>query len=96
MEGIGWEDYKPSSLDKNPDRVMVLYGNEIHRAKIPEYFSAENVEAINLYTRYKLFGFPFAGGWAEQPARVMDVIETLEAESAKREAKKPRHGKRTS
>ena len=33
---------------------------------------------INLYVRTKRWGLPFGGGWIEQPAWVMDIIDALE------------------
>jgi hypothetical protein len=35
---------------------------------------------MRVWSRWKRFGWPYAGGWAEQPARVFDVIEALETE----------------
>jgi len=66
---------------------MVLWGHEVWRAKIPEYCTAEAAGAIGLWQNWKMFGMPFAGGWAEQPAVVMDVLEVLEAEWRKRSGK---------
>ena len=39
------------------------------------------VEGFRLSACWKKFGWPFAGGWAEQLARVFDVIEAVENES---------------
>jgi hypothetical protein len=36
------------------------------------------VNAINLYARTKRWGLPFAGGWAEQPYWMLQVLDTLE------------------
>jgi hypothetical protein len=33
---------------------------------------------VELWGKYKRFGLPYAGGWAEQPARVFDVIDALD------------------
>lgn len=33
---------------------------------------------VELWGKYKRFGFPYAGGWAEQPARLLDVIDALD------------------
>ena len=65
---------------------MVLHGHLIWRADIPKYRTEEAMTAIQLWSNYKCFGLPFAGGWAEQPAVVMDVLEVLENEWRKREA----------
>ena len=39
------------------------------------------IDAVRLWSRWKKFGWPYEGGWAEQPARVFDVIEAVENES---------------
>ncbi|MFA5376861.1 MAG: hypothetical protein WC455_14015 [Dehalococcoidia bacterium] len=84
MEG-GWEDYKPKPSDKG--RVMVLYGHEIERSEIPSYLVYDNQKKIEFYWKYKVFGWPYAGGWAEQPAYLLDIIELLESELGKRQKK---------
>lgn len=72
---------------------MVLWGYELCRKDIPRYLSGRARAAIRVWENFKLFGLPFAGGWAEQPAVYMDVIECIEAEVAKRKAA-PRGDKR--
>lgn len=66
---------------------MVLWGYEICRKDIPTYFTERAMAAIDLWQTYKLFGFPFSGGWAEQPAVYMDIIKALEIEARKRQGK---------
>ena len=81
MEG-GWQDYKPTPRDAG--RVMVVGGYQVERSKIPSYFAAESMGKLELFWRYKRLGWPFAGGWAEQPAYLVDIIELLEIEMGKR------------
>jgi hypothetical protein len=64
---------------------MIVHGYEIVRAEIPKYLTVKAFGAINLWKTWKVFGMPFAGGWAEQPAVYMDVIEALEWEARKRQ-----------
>lgn len=78
---------------------MVLHGYAVERARIPEYLKGDYSQHIEWWLKWKKFGFPYAGGWAEQPAIYMDVIETLEGEVDKLAAErekiaKGRHGKR--
>lgn len=40
----------------------------------------EVLEGIKLWGKWKRFGMPYAGGWAEQPARAWDIIEAIEGE----------------
>jgi hypothetical protein len=39
---------------------------------------------IGFWLKYRKYGLPYHGGWAEQPAVVMDVIDTLETEAEKK------------
>lgn len=64
---------------------MVVHGHEIIRAEIPKYLTQKAYDAIALWQRWKMFGMPFAGGWAEQPAVYFDVIEAFEMEWQKRQ-----------
>lgn len=63
---------------------MVIGGYEIDRGKIPSYFNDENRARLDFYFKYKVFGWPFLGGWAEQPAYLVDIVTLLEGESAKK------------
>lgn len=62
---------------------MILQGYEIVKNEIPDYFNDDNMRYIELFTNYRYFGWPFIGGWAEQPAHVFDVIKTLLIEEGK-------------
>lgn len=53
-------------------------GVEVKRKDIPEYFKDEFlIECINFYWKYKEFGFPYSGGWAEQLNIHMEIITLL-------------------
>ena len=39
------------------------------------------LEQVGLWARWKRYGWPYAGGWAEQPARLFDVVDAVEGES---------------
>lgn len=60
--------------DKNGNPRYVVHG-------CPEkLLTQERLEVIGVWTRWKMFGAPFEGGWAEWPARLVDVLEALELE----------------
>ena len=66
---------------RHPERSRV-YGEgdaavSIKQKDIPAIIDSE-LPALEFYFRYKIMGLPFSGGWAEQPALVIDIIETLE------------------
>ena len=42
--------------------------------------TTEALEKIGLWGRWKRYGWPYAGGWAEQPARVFDIVDAVEGE----------------
>jgi len=77
-----WMHYKPRESDR--DRYFVRGGQRIHRYDIPSYFCEENMRLIGFWLKYRKYGLPYHGGWAEQPAVVMDVIDTLETEAEKK------------
>ena len=62
---------------------MILKGCEIRRDHIHDYFTPENMQYIEYYMSYDTFGFPYTGGWAEQPCHVLDLIKTLKREHYK-------------
>lgn len=66
---------------------MVLHGHVVKRHEIPSYFTEFHTQCIQFYFRYKTFGWPYAGGWAEQPARLFDIVEICESEMGKRVSK---------
>lgn len=50
----------------------------VERARIPEYFTDDYEAAYDIYGKWRMFGLPFSGGWAEQPAYLLRIIETFE------------------
>ena len=62
---------------------MILKGNELRRDKIQDYLDHDNIKYIEFFLNYKIFGFPYLAGWAEQPCHVLDIIKTLEIEERK-------------
>jgi hypothetical protein len=66
-------------------------GLEVDRGTIPDILGDQELMGyIEWWVLWKKFGWPFSGGWAEQPAVYFDVVELLEAES-ERFAEKQRH-----
>lgn len=76
MEGY---DAKFKAMYGSKDRKTLLKsGVEVRRVDIPNYFKDKFlVECLNFYWKYKEYGFPFSGGWAEQLNLHMDVINTI-------------------
>jgi hypothetical protein len=67
------------------NREVVLHDTiAINRSKIPEIMSdEESLDKIRFYNRFKKYGFAYKDGWAAQPARHLDIIETLDREAEK-------------
>ena len=53
----------------------------VERRQVPELFTEYFWTALMFYNRFKLMGLPFSGGWGEQPAHLVDVIESFESAS---------------
>ncbi len=64
-----------------PTEYVVVKGD------IPGYFNDTTMAQMSMWEMYKLFGFPYSGGYDEQPAVYMDIIQALETECAKRNRK---------
>ena len=76
----------------------MLFSNvQVKRKDVLDHFNDYYLSALAIYNRFKRFGFPFIGGWAEQPDYIINIIEmfdvTLEkynsykAEQAKNKAR---------
>jgi len=63
---------------------MLVYGVKIKRFEIREYFTDEILKCVDFYWKVKMYGLPFSGGWAEQPAFLMRIIFLLDNEMEKR------------
>ena len=73
---------------------MVTWGYIVKRIEIPKILSDENLQETNFNQVYNIwkkhkegYGFPYSGGWAEQPAFVMDAIDMFNQEYNKRASK---------
>ena len=51
-------------------------------------------KAIEIWFRWKTYGWPFEGGWAEQPARLFDIVDSLERQAKLLESRKIEEAKR--
>ena len=40
----------------------------------------EVLRAIGMWGRWKRYGWPYAGGWDEQPAAMFDIVDAVEGE----------------
>ena len=51
------------------------------RSEVNAYLDDGFWSALDLWWRWRTFGnqWPLSGGWAEQPAHIVEVIETAEA-----------------
>lgn len=68
--------------------MEIFDGVAVERRQIPDYFTDEFTELLSAWSQTRKFGMPFAGGWAEQPCRLMDVLKDFERMFAKWESEK--------
>jgi len=72
-----------------PEREEIVGGTKsfpgwkIRRRDIPDYLTPDLYDCLDLFNCFELFGLPFAGGWAEQPAHVIDILSALKEEARK-------------
>jgi hypothetical protein len=61
---------------------------DVYTRKCPESFVRDWGWAFRLWKTTRKHGLPFPGGWAEQPAWVMDILTALDDEFDKWESEK--------
>jgi len=76
--------HKEINIGLNNENMFYIWEDEISGM----LNDRDNIKAINMYIRSKKWGLPFGGGWADQPAWIMDVFDWLEDAEV-------RYGKRT-
>ncbi|MEA4864179.1 MAG: hypothetical protein VB088_02135 [Sphaerochaeta sp.] len=65
----------------DPGRTTVLKsGHEVRLDDIAAILSdaGDACDAIAFFLRWKMMGWPYLGGWAEQPARLFEIVELLD------------------
>lgn len=70
-------------------------GGTVKRSDIPTYWTEYYFSALSIYNRFKRFGMPFTGGWAEQPeylVRIMEVFDALVEQHEQLSIKKAKNG----
>ena len=60
---------------------MILGRHEVRRDWIPLYLDDYAISCVNIWSRWKKFGNPFDGGWAQQPAYLIDIIDVIDTEA---------------
>ena len=74
----GYRDYELTSWDAKKKPVALFTGSSVERTHIKGYFNDFYHSGMQIYNRYKRFGLPYSGGWAEQPEYLLDIIECFE------------------
>lgn len=83
-----WEKFSPGESDR--ERYMVRGGYDICRYDIPAILNDPVVYYLKLWKQYKRYGWPYAGGWAEQPAVYVDIIDAIEDEADRQDGEAAR------
>lgn len=92
--GCTHEDGRECEHHRNPDGTLTFWTPGRYTVEgCPERFVTPRVrEIVAMWVRTKRHGLPFSGGWAEQPAVIMDLIDLLDAEDiVLRELERERH-----
>jgi hypothetical protein len=64
---------------------MALQGDHlVKRDEITGIFTENIKRCLWMWEQYRKYGWPFAGGWIEQPWYVYDIISTCNIEYGKR------------
>ena len=60
--------------------MVLKSGTEVRLDDIPSILTDDELSesALRFYLRYRIMGWPYQGGWAVIPARLMQVVEILE------------------
>jgi len=63
-------------------RLNVTYQGrlvKVMRSEVGDWVDGWFWSALDVWWRWRMFGgLPFSGGWAEQPAHIVEAIETAE------------------
>ena len=78
MKGLNAKDALTSRRNMPDKRREALGDNSIRSNRIPQLFSPYFWECVAIWRRYRTLGLPYAGGWAEQPAHLIRIIELFE------------------
>lgn len=80
-ESAEWATYEAQPGDESRS-VVITDGDEVVfevcRSDIPWYI-ARYRSVIETYNSIKKYGWPFAGGWAEHPAKMVHVVTLLDS-----------------
>jgi hypothetical protein len=62
------------------DRKIALKGGEVVRiSDIPALFDDEDaLFCLDFYSHYRMMGMAYGGGWAQQPARLVEIVRLLD------------------
>ena len=80
MKGLNKPDALKTFKNLPPTAKHILAGYTIKANDVPSLFSVFFWECVGLWKRYKLLGMPYDGGWAQNPAHLVKIIELLENE----------------
>ena len=58
---------------------MLFNGSRIKWTEIKGFLNEYYYSAVEIYNRFKRYGFPYSGGWAEQPEYIVQLIDIFES-----------------
>ena len=78
MKGQNKPDALATFKNLPPTAKHMLAGYMVKANDVPALFSPMFWECVGLWKRYKLLGMPYDGGWAQNPAHLVRIIEIME------------------
>ena len=76
LNGTYGPTYKPKGPTGN--QSVLIGGVKYKKKEVAGLFDDDFILSYNQYLRFKRYGLPFSGGWAEQPGIILDTLDIWE------------------
>ncbi len=80
---MDWGSFE--AVEEDRGREVIVFDDLVDRYEIPGII-ASAAEDLRLYRYIKRYGWPYAGGWREQPAVFTDIVFALDDEAERIDA----------
>jgi hypothetical protein len=89
LQGLTQEAQKKAFKNAPPDRTQVIGDQwDVPRCEMHKYLTPEFYREMHEWNHYRRYGFRFSGGWAEQPAAYIDLMDVFEEEFGRWQSKR--------
>lgn len=81
LEGLTEEAKKKVFKEAPPERTQIIGDTwDVPRRELHTYLTPDFWKEYDEWAKYKRYGFRYTGGWAEQPAVYIDLLDIYEHE----------------